>query len=102
MYVERNGVETERDGAEDFDSCEAHKPDVSAGGEVVVAGKEFIELRSTLVEVEDAQDGIDSGNDADGNWGAEHKDVTDPGVVGEGPAANIFENVKAMALGDII
>jgi len=100
--VERKGVTTDRDGAEDFDSCEAHKPDVSAGGKVVVAGQEFVELRSTLVEVYDAQDGVDGRNDTDGDWRAEYKDVSNPGVVGEGPAANIFENVVTMALGDII
>ena len=100
--VERNGVATEGDGAEDFNSGEAHKPDVSAGGEVVVAGKELIELRSALVEVHDAQDSIDSRNDTDDDWGAEHKDVGDPSVVGEGPAANVFEDVEAMALGDVI
>jgi hypothetical protein len=102
MGVERNGVATDRDGAEDFDSCKAHKPDVSAGGKVVMAGKEFVELRSTLVEVYDAQDGVDGRNDTDGDWRAEYKDVSNPSVVGEGPAANIFENVETMALGDII
>ena len=99
--VERNGVTSDGDGAEDFDSCEAHKPDVSAGGKVVVAGKEFVELRSTLVEVDDAQDGVDGRNDTDGDRRAEYEDVSNPGVVGGGPAANIFVNVETMALGDI-
>ena len=100
--VERNGVAADRDGAKDFGSCQAHKPDVSAGSEVVVAGKEFIELRSTLVEEYDAPDAIDARNDTDCDWRAEHKDVSDPSVIGEGPAANVFEDVEAMTLCDII
>lgn len=99
--VERNGITSDGDGAEDFDSGEAHEPDVSAGGKVVVAGKEFVELRSTLVEVDDAQDGVDGRNNTDGDWRAEYEDVSNPGVVGGGPAANIFVNVETMALGDI-
>ena len=67
-----------------------------------MAGKELIELRSALVEVYDAQNGIDGRNETDDDWRAEHKDVSDPSVVGKGPAANVFEDVEAMALSDVI
>jgi hypothetical protein len=100
--VERDGVQAKRDGAKNFDSSKAHKSDVSAGGEVAVAGKKFVELRSALVEEHDAQDGVDCGDEADDDGWAEHEGVGDPGVVGERPAANILEDVVAMALGYVL
>jgi len=100
--VERNGVQTKRDSAKNFDSREAHKPDVSIAGKIVVAGKEFVELRSALVEEFDAQDGVDCGDKPDDDGWAEHKDVGDPTVVGVRPATNVLEDVEAMTLIDII
>jgi hypothetical protein len=100
--VERDGVQAKGDCAENFDSSKTHKPDISAGGKVAVAGKEFVKLRSALVEVHDAQDSVDGGDEADEDGWAKHKDEGNPCIVGERPAANVLEDVIAMTLGYVL
>lgn len=101
--VEGDSVEAEGNGEDDIGAGEAHKTEVTVGSEAAtVRGEELLELKATLVEGEDATNAVVAGNATDEDWWAVDKDESYGGVVGEGVAAQVFEDIESMALGDVL
>lgn len=91
----------EGNGASHLNASEEHEADVSVVGEVAVAREELVELSGPLPEQANAHGTVDRGNETDEDWLAVDEDESDGGVVGEGEAADILEDVEAVTLNNV-
>lgn len=102
LDVESDNPASERHVEDDIGRGESHEADVSAGAEVAVAGEQLGELGMTLIELANAHNAVDTGDASDENGWADDQGECDGGVVGEGEATDVLEDVKAVTLGNIL
>lgn len=59
-------------------------------------------MGTVFIESHDSQRAVGARNESDDDWWQIKKGIYGPNIIGEGVAADIFENVESVALNDVI
>lgn len=101
LGLNRDTVDGDWNSEQNFHTCKAHQPNESIGGKVATTREHGIELGTVFVEGNDSQDSIGARDEPNNDWWNKEERIYGPDIVDAGYTANIFVNVKSMALIDI-
>lgn len=98
--VVHNEVYGERGDGHDVDSSDGHETEVSVRADVV-SGQKLLELRTSLHECPNAQDGVNRGDQSNDNRPDRDKNECGRSVPGVLVAANVFVDVESVTRNNI-